>query len=104
MTDPTIGLGDRLARLLPPAAADGPATQVLGHYDLLHARLDRQLQLVDAIRLRFPLLPEPPARQSLQELVQAGRRALRTGRADADVTELHARRALVDRIRAGLQP
>ena len=102
MTDPTAGLRDRLVHLLPPAATEGAVTQVRDHYDLLHARLAGQIQLVDAIRLRFPQLPEPPARLSLQELVQAGRRTLRSARADADLTELHVRQELVDRLRTGL--
>lgn len=104
MTDSLNDLGGRLARLLPPAVPDGSAAQIAGHFDLLHDRIDRQLRIVDALRLRFPHLPEPPARQSLQELVQAGRRTLRSGRADADQAELKSRQALVDRIRGGLQP
>jgi hypothetical protein len=104
MTQPTAGLADRLVHLLPPAAPEGTTAQVRAHYDVLHARLGGRIALIEAARLRFPLLPEPPARQSLQELVQAGRRALRAHRADADLTELHARRDLVDRLRTGLQP
>ena len=102
MTDSLIDLSGRLARILPPAEPAGPAGRVLEHFDMLHDRLNRQLVIAEAIRLRFPHLPEPPARQSLQELVQAGRRALRTGRADADQAELRDRLALVDRFRGGL--
>jgi hypothetical protein len=104
MTDSLNDLSGRLARLLPPAVPNGSGTQLAGHFDLLHDRIDRQILIIDAVRLRFPQLPEPPARQSLQELVQAGRRAVRTGRADADQAELQSRQILVDRIRDGLRP
>jgi hypothetical protein len=102
MTDPLNDLSGRLARILPPAEPAGPAGRVLDHFDLLHDRLQQQLAIAEAVRQRFPHLPEPAARQSLQELVQAGRRTLRNGRADVDESELHAQLVLVDRFRGGL--
>lgn len=104
MSQPTIGIADRLVHLLPPATAVGSTATVLAHYDLVNARLAGQLALIDAIRQRFPRLPDPPAQQSLQELVQAGRRALREEQSSAALSEVQARQVLVDRLRAGLQP
>jgi hypothetical protein len=98
MTDP-VPLADRLAQLAPPANAEGSPALLRAHYDLLARRLGGQLDLIDAWRQRLPRLPEPPARQSLQELVQAARRAVREERSRADLTELQLRLGLVDRIR-----
>lgn len=97
-------LAARLVHLLPPATQVGTTAATRAHYDLLRDRLVGRIELIDAIRTRFPLLPEPPARATLQELVQAGRRALREDRATADTAELQATLALVDRFRNGLAP
>lgn len=104
MPDHTLDLPDRLVPVLPPAAPDGGTAQVVAHFDAVAAGLRGHLDLVEAWRQWLPTLPEPAARQSLQELVQAARRALRDERSRLDLVELTDRLALVDRIRAGLQP
>lgn len=104
MTTPTDPLAARLLHLLPPASPADQPPATLGHYDLLRERLTGRIALIEAVRLRFPRLPDPPARASLQEFVQAGRRALREERAGADIDELQARLSLVEQFRLGLQP
>jgi len=96
--------GARLVRVLPPATATGGPVEVAGHLDVVGERLRTRLELVDAWRLRFPLLPPPPQRQSLAELVQEARRRLREDRAEADAVELRERIAVVDRIRLQVLP
>jgi hypothetical protein len=96
--------GARLVRVLPTATTTGSAAEVVDHLDLLSERLRSRLDLLEAWRLRFPLLPEPPARESLQDLVQEARRRLREERSSADDVELRARLDLVDRLREGLLP
>jgi hypothetical protein len=97
-------VAEQLAHLLPPATPDGTAQATREHFDALHARISGRIALIDALRGRFPRLPEPPAQQSLQDLVQAGRRALREQRAVADTTQLQASAALVKEFREGLMP
>lgn len=104
MPQEITAFGARLVRVLPPATATGTPAEVVGHLDLVGHRLRSRLDLVDAWRLRFPLLPPPPQRQSLPELVQEARRRLREDRAEADAVELRERLVLVDRLRAGIQP
>lgn len=96
--------GARLIRVLPPATATAEPADVVGHLAVLDDRLHTRLELVDAWRLRFPLLPPPPRRQTLAELVQEARRRLREERASADAAELGERIALVTQLRAGLLP
>lgn len=95
---------ERLVHVLPPAAPSAAQSNALAHYDVLAERLRGRLDLVDAWRLRLPLLPEPPRRESLADLVQEARRRLREDRSQADLAELRERLTLVDQLRAGLAP
>jgi hypothetical protein len=96
--------GARLVRVLPPAAAVESPAGVVGHLDVVGERIRARVDLLDAWRLRFPLLPPPPRRESLQELVQEARRRLREDRATADAAELAERLTLVGGLREALLP
>lgn len=93
-----------LVHALAPATPEPDAGDPRAHLQLGIARVDALVEIADAWRLRFPLLPEPPARETLAELVQAARRRLRDDRVRADLDELDARRFVLTSVHAELQP
>ncbi|WP_298460923.1 hypothetical protein [uncultured Cellulomonas sp.] len=78
-------------------------TELAAALDTALLRLDLRGDLLDGWRLRLPVLPLPPRRQTLQEVVQTARVRLREDRVAADRTELVNRRFVVEHLREGLR-
>jgi hypothetical protein len=87
-----------------PDEPSGAAVEPRQHYTLVQERLNGQLALAELWKNRIATLPTPPAPQSLQELVQAARRRLRSDRLRDDTEELEARRWVVLRVLEELAP
>lgn len=105
MPPPVALTAEHLVHALVPAAPAGAAgAEPVVHVELAIDRVDLLAGVAGAWRDRLPRLPDPPRRETLDELVQAARRRLRADRARLDLEELDARRFVLQRVRDGLVP
>jgi hypothetical protein len=103
-TPPQSLTAAHIVHALLPDAPDGVPMDPRQHYTLVQDRLTGQLEIAELWKNRIAILPTPPAPQSLQELVQAARRRLRSDRLRDDTEELEARRWVVLRVIEELAP
>ncbi len=87
-----------LVNALVPATPDEATGDPRPHLQASIDRVDAIAGIVGAWRDKLVLLPEPPRRETLHELVQAARRRLRDDRVRIDVEELDARRFVLQRV------
>jgi hypothetical protein len=98
MPVPVSLTADHLVTALVPATPDEATGDPRPHLQLGIDRVDTIASIVAAWRDKLVLLPEPPRRQTLHELVQAARRRLRDDRVRLDVEELDDRRFVLQRV------
>lgn len=90
---------------VPPEQIQGQtAVDMRAHYTRSIEAIDHGLVLNDHWRERIIIRPIPPRPKSLAELVDAARRRLREDRLRDDRDELLARKFVLERVTAVLQP
>jgi hypothetical protein len=104
MATPVALTPDHLIYALVPVAPDDTTGDPRPFLGLGIDRIDALLGITDAWKGRLPILPAPPAPQTLQELVQAARRRVRADRVRVDTEELEARRFVLQRVQEALTP
>jgi hypothetical protein len=102
MPSPPSLTAGHLIHAVVPAAPDASTGDPLPTLVAGIDRIDALLRIADGQRIRIAILPDPPQRQSLAELVQAARHRLRNERVRLDTDELGARRFVLDRVREGI--
>lgn len=87
---------------LVPAGADPTAANPEPYLTSVIGRIDHHLAVTEIWAERAEVLPQPPRRETLAELVQTARRELRGERARVAVEDLQARRFVLQQVRAVL--
>ena len=94
-----------LRLVAPPEQLEGqPVAELRVHYTRSIEAINQRLVLSERWRERIVVRPASPQPQSLAELIDATRRRLREERLRDDRDELQARRFVLERVAAALQP